>query len=85
MRIEIYILRTIENNASIDYTQKAKMDFYLDKLAKMVAAKARNQRVAVVTNGVAGVPRLVIFKIFQRKLSIFLAIALQSHNNRDEL
>ena len=42
-----------------DQTKKAKLDFYLDKLAKSAAAKARNQNVAIVTNGTVGLSRFV--------------------------
>ena len=45
-----------------DQTKKAKLDFYLDKLAKSAAAKARNQNVAIVTNGTVGLSRFVFWE-----------------------
>ena len=45
-----------------DQTKKAKLDFYLDKLAKSAAAKARNQNVAIVTNGTVGLSRFVFLE-----------------------
>jgi len=42
------------DDIELDQTKKAKLDFYLDKLAKSAAAKARNQNVAIVTNGTVG-------------------------------
>lgn len=39
---------------ALDFTLNAKLEFYLDKVAKSAAAKARNQNVAIVTNGTIG-------------------------------
>lgn len=43
--------------SGLDDASCAKLNFYIDKLAKSAAAKARNQSVAIVTGGTIGLMR----------------------------
>ena len=67
------IFFSVDNNG-LDSATLAKLEFYIDKLAKSSAAKARHQSVAIVTVGTSGIKRLKQWLKFDKRTFVCLIL-----------